>query len=74
MSALDARPALDVWLKFDGPDDEDATLEANTYATADGFEVEWYHTAVGQVTSVPFETLEAARAWLTSQGFEDYSS
>lgn len=67
--------ALDVWLRFDPPDDEESEAEANTYPDGRGeFRVEWYLTAVGLVKEVPFRTYEAAAAWLTAEGFEDYSS
>lgn len=79
--------ALDVWLKFvscnddaghvaNGCDCDDvAEYEANTYRSGDGYVVEWYHTAVGSCV-VPryFETYEAAREWLESEGFQDFSS
>lgn len=65
--------ALDVWLKFDG-DDEDAVAEANTFPDGDGYRVDWYLTAVGLVRSVQFDTLEAARAWLTAEGFADFTA
>lgn len=71
--------ALDVWLRFDSPDDEEATYEANTFKSVDArgvetFTVEWYHNAVGQVTKVSFPTYEAASAWLVAQGYQDFSS
>ncbi len=79
MTAPDEQTALDVWLRFDSPDDEEATYEANTFkgVDADGVEiyrVDWYHTAVGQVTEVPFSTYEEATAWLEAAGYQDFSS
>lgn len=74
MAADDFEPALDVWLRFDTDDDEEAEAEANTYATDDGFRVEWYHTAVGQVSERHFNTLADAHAWLTRNGFADFTS
>lgn len=65
--------ALDVWLRI--PKGEEASeSEANTYRIEDGYRVEWYHTAVGQVSHRDFDTYDEARAWLQSEGFEDYSS
>lgn len=76
--------AIDVWLAFtpcpnslhgvDCDCAEEATYEANTYPAGDGYVVKWYHTAVGQVSSRYFETYEAAREWLESEGFQDFSS
>ena len=68
-----AEDALDVWLRFDPPDSDESEAEANTYED-DGFRVEWYLTAVGLVKSRWFCNYEQARAWLTAEGFEDYSS
>jgi hypothetical protein len=66
--------ALDVWLRFDPADDEEAEAEANVFPDGDGFRADWYLTAVGQVTSRPFPTHEAARSWLASEGFQDFTS
>ncbi len=65
--------AVDVWLRI--PDDEEeAEAEANTYRDGDGFRVDWYLTAVGQVTSVYFGTYDEARTWLEAEGFADYTA
>jgi hypothetical protein len=67
--------ALDVWLRIpDGQEESEA--EANTYVEPDGlgYRVEWYSTAVGLVTSVLFATLDEARAFLTREGFQDFTS
>ena len=71
---LKSEVALDVWLRFDGDDDDEAEQEANTYATDDGFRVDWSHTAVGQITSVHFGTLAEAHAWLTRNGYADFTA
>jgi len=64
---------LDVWLRI--PDgEEEAELEANTFRNGEFYRVDWYHTAVGQVTSKTFATYDQARDWLTEEGFEDYTS
>lgn len=69
------RKPLDVWLAFDHPDDEEASHEANVYETDDGrYEIEWYHSAVGLVTSRTVHTYEAAAQWLTDMGYQDFSS
>lgn len=73
MTTTDQIP-LDVWLRFEGEEDE-AEAEANTYARNDGFVVDWYLNSVGLVKSSPwFETYEDAAAWLTGEGFADFSS
>jgi hypothetical protein len=71
----------DVWLKHDDDSydaatdtDDVAAYEANTYRDGDAYRVEWYHTAVGQVSSRMFATYGEACAWLESEGFEDYST
>jgi hypothetical protein len=64
---------LDVWLRI--PDGEDAAeAEANTYATPTGYRVDWDLTAVGLVTSVHFDTLREAHAWLEAAGFADFTA
>lgn len=69
----DFKPALDVWLRFVG-DEEESEAEANTYEDGSGFRVEWYLTAVGLVTSRWFSTQDAARAWLEAEGFQDFTT
>lgn len=66
--------AIDVWLRI--PDgSEEAEMEANTFRDEAGrYRVEWYHTGVGVVSSLVFDTYAQARAWLTREGFEDYTS
>jgi hypothetical protein len=67
--------ALDVWLRFAAEDDDVAAAAPNTFATEDGrFRVEWYLTSVGLVKGVGFDTLAEAHAWLTREGFQDFSS
>jgi hypothetical protein len=70
-------PPMDVWLKFDDPEDldDEASYEANTFKISeDHFVVEWSHTAVGQITQKDFDTYEEATAWLEANGFQDFSS
>lgn len=69
------RKPLDVWMCFEHPDDEEAAYEANTFRTADGgYRIEWYHNAVGLVTSEDFDTLDEAYAWYERNGYQDFSS
>lgn len=66
--------ALDVWLRI--PEgEEESEAEANVFADEpEHFRVEWYLTAVGLVITKHFDTYGEARAWLESEGFEDYSA
>lgn len=70
------REPLDVWLRFEHPDDEEPTHEANTYENGDdgGVVIEHYHTAVGLVTAVWHPTYESAKQWYAAHGYDDYSS
>lgn len=64
---------LDVWLRI--PDgEEESEAEANTFADADWFRVDWHLTTVGLVKSRSFPTHDAARSWLESEGFRDFTS
>ena len=65
---------LDVWLKFEDPEEEMASHEANTFKDEDGYRVEWYLNSVGLVKSVSFSSLADAHAWYEREGFEDFSS
>lgn len=65
---------LDVWLRFDSEDDEEATYEANTYGNdEEGYTVEWYHTAVGLVSHKWVPTLDDAHQWYLDNGFVDFT-
>jgi len=65
---------LDVWLRFISDDDEDAEADAITFRDGDQFRVDWSLTSVGLVTSRWFPTYDEAAAWLTAEGFRDYTS
>lgn len=75
---------LDVWLRIpefelDGvtPNlDDTADAEANVYfeRAYRRFRADWSLTAVGLVKSRYFDTYQEARAWLESEGFQDFSS
>ena len=67
--------ALETWLRFDEDDDEEPTYEANVYREPDGtVSVRWSLVAVGLVTTVPCSTRDAAREWLTSSGYVDFTA
>lgn len=69
---------IDVWLKFDDDTDDEATYEANTFATLDSGEtryaIRYYHSDVGQITEVRFATLAEAYAWYEAHGFQDFTT
>lgn len=64
---------LDVWLRIP-TDSEEAEAEANTYQDDGRYRVDWSLTAVGLIKSRTFDTHDQARAWLTSEGFADYTA
>ena len=78
----DPNGALDVWLRFETSyddatgepyEDEEASHEANTYRDEDGYRIEWYHSAVGLVTRVDFDTLADAYDWYEANGYQDFT-
>lgn len=74
MTRTTEQKALDVWLRFDPPDSDESEAEANTYEDEGIFRVEWYLTAVGLVKSRSFTTYEQATAWLTTEGFQNFTT
>ena len=68
------KPMGDVWLKFDQPDDEEPTMEANTFKNDDGYEIQWYHVDVGLVNRVHTPSLSDAHTWYEQHGFTDYTA
>lgn len=71
---MSLRPLNDVWLKFDQPDDETPSLEANTFKAADGYQIRWYHVDAGVVNRVNAPTLGDVFEWYASHGFTDYTA
>ena len=65
---------IDVWLKFDEPNDEEPTYEANTFLTETGFQIQWYHVDIGIVAAVEFDTLSDVYDWYASHGYTDFTS
>lgn len=64
---------LDVWLVI--PDgEEEAEYEANTFRRYNGdYVIEWYHNAVGLVTTETFGTYEEAVSWYEENGYQDFT-
>ena len=74
-SLIKQEQALDVWLRFENEEDEDADHEANTFFNEDGtYRVEWSNTSVGQVTKRDFPTYAEATKWLEEGGYTDFTS
>lgn len=71
---MTTKTPIDVWLKFESPDDEEAAYEANTYRTDTGYRVEWCRSAVGLVTAIDFDTLADAYNWLERENFQDFTA
>lgn len=65
--------SLSVWLRYESPEDEEASHEATIDQDGDTFVASWSHTAVGQVSTREFDTEEEANAFLESEGFEDFT-
>mgnify|MGYP003478159028 FL=1 len=63
---------LDLWLQFDGDDDE-ARAEANTRLTDTGYAIDWYLNDVGLVATVEFDTLADAYDWYERENFQDFT-
>ena len=68
------KPTGDVWLKFDRPDDEEPTMEANTFKNEDGYEIQWYLVDIGLVNRVHAPRLSEVHAWYAQNGFTDFTS
>ena len=67
--------ALDVWLAFESDEDDEPQYEANTYPDEDGeFVIEWYHTAVGLVSRVYFDTYQECEAWYEANGYQNFTA
>lgn len=65
---------FDVWLWFDGAEDETPEYEANTFRTDTGYRIEWYHVDVGLVTEVYFKNLKDVHDWYKDNNFIDYTA
>ena len=64
-----------IWLKFDHPDDEEASHEADIFTDSDGSaRVEWWNTDVGQVTTEEFPDTASAERALESSGYVDFTA
>lgn len=65
---------MQIWLKFDAPDDEDASHAANIFDDGDGARIEWWNEAVGLVTTVYRDTVAEAEQFLESAGYENFTA
>ena len=65
----------ETWLRFDHPNDEGASHEANVTELPDGrVKVEWSHVSVGQVVTKTFNTREEAERFLSDGGYRNFTS
>lgn len=65
---------MQIWLKFDAPDDEEASHAANIFTEDDGARIEWWNEAVGIVSTVNASSVRNAERWLTDRGFADFTA
>ena len=66
---------MQIWLKFDHPDDEDASHEANIFTNSDGTaRLEWWHSGVGLVTTEHHPDTASAERALESSGYSDFTA
>ena len=71
---IDGLTPIDVWLRFDDPEAEEADYEANTFRTPTGFVIEWYHNAVGLVSQHHVTTYAEAEEWYAANGYDDFTA
>lgn len=71
----DPNGPLDVWLRFESDNDDEASHEANTYFNDNTgrYRVEWYSNAVGLVTHEEFDSYFDAQEWLERAGYIDFT-
>lgn len=65
---------MQIWFKFDAPDDEDPSHTANVFTEEDGARIEWWNEDVGVVSTVNASSVRNAERWLTDRGFIDYTA
>ena len=71
---MSEKPMGDVWLKFDQANDEEPTMEANTFKNEDVYEIQWYHVDIGLVNRVHAPSMSEVHAWYEQNGFTDFTS
>ena len=64
---------MQIWFKFDAPDDEEPSYTANVFTEDDGTRIEWWNEDVGYVYTVNASSIQNAERWLTDRGFIDYT-
>lgn len=65
---------MQIWFKFDAPDDEDPAYTANVFPEDDGARIEWWNEDVGYVYTVNARSIQNAERWLTDRGFSDFTA
>ena len=65
---------MQIWLKFDDENDEEASHAANIFTDGEGARIEWWNESVGPVTTVYKDTVADAEKWLEGAGYQDFTS
>lgn len=65
---------MQIWLKFDAPDDEEASHAANIITENGEVRIEWWNEAVGLVRTVQASSVRNAERWLTDRGYIDFTA
>lgn len=65
---------MQIWLKFDAPDDEEASHAANIITEDGETRIEWWNEAVGLVSTVNASSVRNAERWLTDRGYIDFTA
>ena len=65
---------MQIWFKFDAPDDEEPSHTANIFTEDDGARVEWWNEDVGLVTTEHHPDTASAERALESSGYTDFTA
>ena len=65
---------MQTWLKFDAPDDEEASHAALIFTEDGETRIEWWNEDVGIVRTVHATSVQNAERWLTDRGYTDYTA
>ena len=62
------------WLKFENDTDEEPSHGANVITEDGETRIEWWHEAVGLVSTVNASSVRNAERWLTDRGFSNFTA
>lgn len=66
---------MQIWLKFDEEHDEEPSHTANIFTFDNGGTiVEWGNEAVGEVTTLHYNSLAEAENRLSEAGYQDFTA